>query len=323
MKTLLKLSAIFFCSVVWQSGIAQDNFPTKTISIINPNPPGGFVDNVGRNLANALQKIFKQPVLIVNKPGANGAIGHAFVANASADGYTLLLTSPSLVTQPAIDALQNKTSSYALNKLIPIAQITADSAIILVHPETNIKNIQDFIQSAKSSGNLSISSSGTYGATHLPMAMIENIAGVKFKHIPTSGGAPAMNLALGGHVNAVASAPSVAFPQTQANKLIPIAQTGSKRLPPFMDTPTLKELNIPVEYTLWTTLFAPTGIPAPVLKSITNALREAIQDEQFKTSLIKGNSSLDYVDGEDLSQFWRTETKKLQDTVRQIGKVDE
>ena len=73
------------------------------------------------------------------------------------------------------------------------------------------------------------------------MAMIEHATGVKFKHIPTSGGAPAMNLALGGHVNAVASAPSVAFPQTQANKLIPIAQTGSKRLPPFLEIPTLKE----------------------------------------------------------------------------------
>jgi tripartite-type tricarboxylate transporter receptor subunit TctC len=317
------LVIIFSCLFLTQLSLAQETFPSKPITIVNPNPPGGFVDNVGRNLSIVLQKILKQPVLIVNKPGANGAIGHAFVANTSADGYTLLLTSPSLITQPAIDALYNKNSSYTLNKLIPVAQITSDPAIISVHPETQIKTIQDLIKRAAPQGNIAISSSGTYGATHLPMAMIEHATGVKFKHIPTSGGAPAMNLALGGHVNAVASAPSVAFPQTQANKLIPIAQTGSKRLPPFLEIPTLKESNISVEYALWTSLFAPVGTPAPILKVITQAMREATQDEQFKVALVKSNSTLDYLDGEDFNQFWKSEIKKLQDTVRQIGKVDE
>ncbi|MCX7252843.1 MAG: tripartite tricarboxylate transporter substrate binding protein [Burkholderiales bacterium] len=317
------LVIIFSCLFLTQLSLAQETFPTKPITIVNPNPPGGFVDNVGRNLSIVLQKILKQPVLIVNKPGANGAIGHAFVANTSADGYTLLLTSPSLITQPAIDALYNKNSSYTLNKLIPVAQITSDPAIISVHPETQIKTIQDLIKRAAPQGNIAISSSGTYGATHLPMAMIEHATSVKFKHIPTSGGAPAMNLALGGHVNAVASAPSVAFPQTQANKLIPIAQTGTKRLPPFLEIPTLKESNISVEYALWTSLFAPVGTPAPILKVITQAMREATQDEQFKVALVKSNSTLDYLDGEDFNQFWKSEIKKLQDTVRQIGKVDE
>ena len=317
------LVIIFSCLFLTQLSLAQETFPSKPITIVNPNPPGGFVDNVGRNLSIVLQKILKQPVLIVNKPGANGAIGHAFVANTSADGYTLLLTSPSLITQPAIDALYNKNSSYTLNKLIPVAQITSDPAIISVHPETQIKTIQDLIKRAAPQGNIAISSSGTYGATHLPMAMIEHATGVKFKHIPTSGGAPAMNLALGGHVNAVASAPSVAFPQTQANKLIPIAQTGTKRLPPFLEIPTLKESNIAVEYALWTSLFAPVGTPAPILKVITQAMREATQDEQFKVALVKSNSTLDYLDGEDFNQFWKSEIKKLQDTVRQIGNVDE
>ena len=317
------LVIIFSCLFFTPLSLAQETFPTKPITIVNPNPPGGFVDNVGRNLSIVLQKILKQPVLIVNKPGANGAIGHAFVANTSADGYTLLLTSPSLITQPAIDALYNKNSSYTLNKLIPVAQITSDPAIISVHPETQIKTIQDLIKRAAPQGNIAISSSGTYGATHLPMAMIEHATGVKFKHIPTSGGAPAMNLALGGHVNAVASAPSVAFPQTQANKLIPIAQTGTKRLPPFFEIPTLKESNISVEYALWTSLFAPVGTPAPILKVIMQAMREATQDEQFKVALVKSNSTLDYLDGEDFNQFWKSEIKKLQDTVRQIGKVDE
>ena len=303
---------------------AQETYPSKPITIVNPNPPGGFVDNVARALSIALQKSLKQPVLIVNKPGANGAIGHAFVANAAPDGYTLLITSPSLAAQPAIDQLFNRPPSYSLNKITPIAQITSDPAIILVNPDTGIKTIQEFIKKAGGSKDLlAISSSGTYGSTHLPMAMIENTTGIKLKHIPTSGGAPAITLAIGGHVNALASAPSVAYPQVQANRLIPIAQTGNKRSAPFLDTPTLKESNINVEFALWTSLFAPANLPPQVQQQLTQAVREAAQDEQFKQSMVKGNSLLNYMDGDEFNNFWKSEVKKLQDTVKFIGKIEE
>jgi len=303
---------------------AQETFPSKPITIINPNPPGGFVDNVARALSISLQKSLKQPVLIVNKPGANGAIGHAFVANAAPDGYTLLITSPSLAAQPAIDQLFNRPPSYSLNKITPIAQITSDPAIILVNPDTGIKTIQEFIKKAGTAkDHLAISSSGTYGSTHLPMAMLENATGIKLKHIPTSGGAPAITLAIGGHVNALASAPSVAYPQVQANRLVPIAQTGNKRSAPFLDTPTLKESNINVEFALWTSLFAPANLPPQVQQQLTQAVREAVQDEQFKQAMVKGNSLLNYMDGDEFNNFWKSEVKKLQDTVKFIGKIED
>ena len=303
---------------------AQETYPSKPITIVNPNPPGGFVDNVARALSIALQKSLKQPVLIVNKPGANGAIGHAFVANAAPDGYTLLITSPSLAAQPAIDQLFNRPPSYSLNKITPIAQITSDPAIILVNPDTGIKTIQEFIKKAGTAkDHLAISSSGTYGSTHLPMAMLENATGIKLKHIPTSGGAPAITLAIGGHVNALASAPSVAYPQVQANRLVPIAQTGNKRSAPFLDTPTLKESNINVEFALWTSLFAPANLPPQVQQQLTQAVREAVQDEQFKQAMVKGNSLLNYMDGDEFNNFWKSEVKKLQDTVKFIGKIEE
>ena len=319
---LFKNLVIIFLAINYS--FAQESYPNKPITIVNPNPPGGFVDNVGRSLAISLQKILKQPVLIINKPGANGAIGHAFVANSSPDGYTLLLTSPSLATQPAIDAMFNRQSSYNLSKIVPIAQITSDPAIILVNPETGIKTIQDFVKKASTSKDyLSISSSGTYGATHLPMAMLENATAIKLKHVPTSGGAPAITLAVGGHVNALASAPSVAYPQVQSNRLIPIAQTGNKRFAPFLDTPTLKESNINVEYSLWTSLFAPANVPPQIIQQLTQAVREAVQDEQFKSSMLKGNSILQYMDGEEFNSYWKSEVKKLQETVKFIGKVED
>ena len=324
MKNKNVIGFIFLFLCIYLPVNAQEVFPSKPITIINPNPPGGFVDNVGRGLAISLQKILKQPVLIINKPGANGSIGHAFVANAAPDGYTLLLTSPSLASQPAIDALFNRPASYSLNKIVPIAQITSDPAIILVNPDAGVKTIQEFVKKASTSKDyFAIASSGTYGATHLPMAMLENATGIKLKHIPTSGGAPAITLAIGGHVNALASAPSVAYPQVQSNRLIPIAQTGSKRTAPFLDTPTLKESNINVEYALWTSLFAPANMPPQIQQQITLAVREAVQDEQFKQSMVKGNSIQSYLDGEEFNAFWKAEVKKLQDTVKFIGKIDE
>jgi tripartite-type tricarboxylate transporter receptor subunit TctC len=326
MTQLFKIVILYFIlqvSTISQVS-AEDVFPNKPINLINPNPPGGFVDNVARSLAIAMQKYLKQPVLIINKPGANGAIGHAFVANAVPDGYTLLITSPSLATQPAIDTLFNRTPNYSLNKILPIAQITSDPAIILVNPDMGVKTIQEFIKKAGlSKESVAISSSGTYGATHLPMAMLEDASNIKFKHVPTSGGAPAITLAIGGHVNALASAPSVANPQVQAHRLIPIAQTGSKRYPPFLDVPTLKESNLNVEYALWTSIFAPAGLPPHIQQQITQAVREAVQDEQFKQSMLKGNSIISYIDGEEFNTFWKADVKKLQDTVKFIGKVEE
>jgi len=303
-------------------GMAQDAFPSKAITIINPNAPGGFVDNVGRGLALAMQKVLKQPVLIVNRPGANGAIGTVAVANAAPDGYTLLLSSPSFPTVPTIDALFERPASYQLAKFVTVAQITSDPAIFMAHPGVGVKTIQDFIARAKAQPDaLVVASSGTYGATHLPVAMLEIASGIKLRHVPTSGGAPAMTMTVGGHANAVASAPSVAFPQVQAGRLVALAQSGARRHPSFPDVPTFKEAGIDLEFALWTSLFAPADTPPAALRTIMQAVRQAVQDEQFRGSMNKGNSAVAYMDGEEYAAAFRADMKKLQDTVRYIGKV--
>lgn len=300
----------------------QDVFPSKPITIINPNAPGGFVDNVGRGLALAMQKFLKQPVLIVNRPGANGSIGTVAVANAAPDGYTLLLSTPSFPAVPAIDALFDRPPSYQLAKFVTVAQITSDPAIFMAHPGVGVKTIQEFIARAKAQPDgLVVASSGTYGATHLPVAMLEIATGIKLRHVPTSGGAPAMTMTVGGHANAVASAPSVAFTQVQAGRLVALAQSGARRHPSFADVPTFKEAGIDLEFALWTSLFAPAETPPAALRTIMQAVRQAVQDEQFRASMNKGNSAVAYMDGEEYANAFRADVKKLQDTVRFIGKV--
>lgn len=301
---------------------AQDAFPSRPVTIINPNAPGGFVDNVGRGLALSMQKVLRQPVLIVNRPGANGAIGTVAVANAAPDGYTLLLSSPSFPTVPAIDALFERPPSYQVARFVTVAQITSDPAIFMVHPGVGVKTIQEFIGRARAQPEgFVVASSGTYGATHLPVAMLEIATGIRLRHVPTSGGAPAMTMTVGGHANAVASAPSVAFPQVQAGRLVALAQSGARRHPSFPEVPTFKEAGIDVEFALWTSLFAPAETPPAALRTIMQAVRTAVQDEQFRGSMHKGNSAVSYMDAEEYAAAFRADMKKLQDTVRFIGKV--
>jgi tripartite-type tricarboxylate transporter receptor subunit TctC len=131
-----------------------------------------------------------------------------------------------------------------------------------------------------------------------------------------------MQLTLGGHANALAAAPSVAYPQVQGKKLVALAQSGPRRMAPFTDVPTFKESGIDLEFSLWTSLFAPAGTPPAALKTITDAVRLATQDEDFRNQMTKGYSTIAYLDGEEFAKLWKAEIQKLQSTVRHIGKVE-
>jgi tripartite-type tricarboxylate transporter receptor subunit TctC len=304
--------------------LAQDSYPARPVTIINPNAPGGIVDIVARTLATALQKSLKQSVIVVNRGGANGAIGTQAAAIAPADGYTLLLTTPSLLSVPEVDRLFDRTPLYAVDQFMPIARITSDPTVVIAHPSLGASTIAELVAIAKvRPDGVVMASSGTYGATHLPLAMIEMRTGIRMRHVATSGGGPAFAMTLGGHSQIVASAPGVAFPQVQAGKLRALAQTGSARVAAFGDTPTLKESGIDVEYYLWTVLFAPAKTPAAILKTLTDAARQAADDEQFRGAIAKSNSNLTYAEGDALRAFLARETSVIGATVRHIGKIED
>ena len=239
-------------------------YPQRTITLINPNAPGGFVDIVARGIATVMQRQLRQSVVVVNRPGANSAIGTAAVATAAPDGYTLLLTSPAVAAIPAIDELFQRPPQYSLSQLAPLAQVTADPAMFLVHPSLPARNVKEFIALAKARpADFLVSSSGTYGTTHLPIAILEQAAGIRLRHVPYNGGAPAIAAVVGGHATAVASAPSVAMAQVKAGRVRAIATWGAQRSPAFPDVGTFRESGVDIEFTLWTALFAPSRTPAP------------------------------------------------------------
>jgi len=300
---------------------AQD-YPSRPITLINPNAPGGYVDVVARRIALPMQAIMKQPVVVSNRPGANGATGANAVAIAPPDGYTLLISTPSFPAVPAIDELYGRSPAYTLSQFVPIAQLNADPAILLVHPSLPVTTVKQFVALAKARpADVIITSSGAYGATHLPMAMLEQAAGIRMRHIPTTGGGPAMTNTLGGHATAIASAPSVAAPHVKSGKIRAVAQWGAKRMALFPDLPTFRESGVDIEFTLWSALYAPAKTPPAAIGVIQEAVRQSVQDPGFRTAMNNANSTVAYLDGPQFHAAWEREVAKIQSTVRFIGKV--
>lgn len=301
---------------------AQETFPSRTISMIVPFPPGGVADTTGRPTAAALEKILKQPMAVTNRPGAGGAVGNAAVANAKPDGYTLLMALSSISVIPEADKLFNRKPAYALDQLDPIALISADPVILVVHPSLPAKTLKEVIALArKQPGELSYSSSGVYGALHMPMEMFLHAAKLKMRHVPTTGGGPAITQLLGGHVTMTAGGPAAISGHVKAGKLRTIVSWGAERHPNYPDVPTFKEQGYDIVYYIWAGLFVPAGTPAPVTKVLRDAVRQAVADPDFKSQMAKVNSPVSYLDAPEFAKYLDADAKRLAAVVKIVGKV--
>src|SRR5687767_9252453 len=303
---------------------AQEAFPTRAITMVVPFPPGGVADITGRPTAAAMEKVLKQPVVVQNRPGAGGAVGNAAVANAKPDGYTILMALSSITVIPAADLLFDRKPAYSLDQLASIALVSADPTILVVHPSLPVKSLKELVALARSRpGELAYSSSGIYGALHMPMEMFVHAAKVKMRHIPTTGGGPAITQLLGGHVQLTAGGPAAISSHVQAGKLRPLASWGPKRHSGYPDVPTFKELGYDIEYLIWAGMYAPRGTPEPVMKVLRDAARRAVEDPEFRQMMAKVNSPVQYLDAPDFEKFWQADAKRLAQVVKAVGKVED
>ncbi len=304
--------------------VAQDSFPSRPITMIVPFPPGGVADITGRPTAAALEKVLKQPVVVSNRPGAGGAIGNAAVANAKPDGYTILMALSSITVIPAADALFDRKPAYALDQFAPIALISADPTVLVVHPSLPVKSLKELVALARAKpGQMSYSSSGIYGALHMPMEMFLHATQLKMRHVPTTGGGPAITALLGGHVELTAGGPAAISSHVQSGKLRPIVSWGGKRHASYRDVPTFKELGYDIEYYIWAGMFAPRGTPEAVLKVLRDATRRSVEDADFKSVMAKVNSPIQYLDAPEFGKYFEADAKRLAALVKIVGKVEE
>ena len=321
---ILAVVALSVSSLVAWDANAQDAYPSKAITMINPFPPGGVVDVVGRPLAAIMEKSLKQPVVMVNRPGAGGAVGFASVAKAPADGYTILMGLSSISIFPVSDRINGKAPAYELTDFAPIALVTADPTVLVVRTDSPYGTLKDFVDAARANpGKINYSSSGVYGTLHVAMEIFANAAGLKLFHVPYQGGGPAVTALLGGQVEALASGPAAAIGQIKGGKMRALASWSDKRLELLPEIPTFKELGYDAEFYIWSGVFVPVSTPAPIVNRLREAVREAATSAQFKSAMEKLSTPVAYLDAPEFQKYWARDAARLKVALEKIGKVEE
>ena len=268
--------ALLLC--VFTSAACAQGYPARPITMIVPFPPGGVADITGRPLAAIMEKTLKQPVVVVNRTGAGGALGMSQVAKSAPDGYTILMGLSSISIFPVSDRINGRQPAYEMKDFAPIALVSSDPTVLVVRAESTYRTLKDFVDAAKANpGKINYSSSGVYGTLHVAMEIFANAAGIKLFHVPYQGGGPAVTALLGGQVEALASGPAAAIGQIKGGKMRALAAWSDKRLALMPELPTFKELGYDAEFYIWAGVFAPAATPQPILAQARDRCRSRFQ----------------------------------------------
>ena len=301
----------------------QEPYPTRPISMVVAFPPGGVADNTARPVAAVLERILKQPVTVLNKAGAAGAVGYQAAATSKPDGYTLLMALVSVSVLPEVDKLFARPQNYTREQLTGIARINADPSMLVVRADAPWKTLKDLVEDArKRSGEIVFTSSGLYGAAHIPMEMFIKAAGIKMRHLPTTGGGPMMNAMLGGHAQLVMTPVSLAVAHVKAGKLRLLAHSGTAPVAAYPEVPSFKSQGYDVEYTAWAGLVAPRDTPPHIIKILRDATRQAVKEPEVIASHAKLETPIAYMDADEFNAWWAKDAARLAEVVKQIGRVE-
>lgn len=315
------LAACLLFGASW--ACAQGAWPTRSITMIVPFPPGGLADLVARPVAEAMSRELGQPVVIENKGGAGGGIGMGLAARAKPDGYTVLMALSSLTVIPEADVLLGRPAMYALQDLRPVARYTADPTVLAVRADAPWKTVQDFVTDAKKRpGAINYGSSGNYGTMHVPMEILAQATGSKLTHVPFTGAGPAVVALLGGQIDAVSSGPATVLQHVKAGKLRVLAHWGNGKLAAMPDVPSLKEAGFEAEYAQWSGLFIPAATPEPVAQRLRAAARAAGQDAKVREIILNAGSPVQFQDSADFEKYVQADARRMVDVVKKIGKVE-
>ncbi len=302
---------------------AQEDYPNRPLTMVVPFPPGGVADIVGRPVAESVGRFLKQPVTVENRAGAGGAVGMAAVARAKPDGYTVLMALSSITILPEADRILQRSPSYQLNQLKPIARFTADPTVLVVRADSPWKTFAQFIQDAKRQpGKYNFGSSGNYGTMHVPMEMLKANTGTFMVHVPYTGAGPAVLGLLSQQIDAIATGPASVLAQIKAGKLRALAHWGEGRLAALPEVPSLKELGVNVQFAQWAGLFVPTATPEPIVAKLREACAAAANDSRVIQTINTAGSPILYLDQAGFERYVQSESVLMRDVVKRIGRVE-
>jgi tripartite-type tricarboxylate transporter receptor subunit TctC len=292
------------------SATAQ-NYPVRLVKLVVPAPPGAASEVVIRILAERLSAVFRQPVIVENRPGgAGGTIGAKSVATSEPDGHTLLVTSPGpMVVAPAI----YKNLGYdPAQSFAPVAALFSSPQILAVHPSTPVNSLQELIVYAKANpGKVNFSSPGYGTQPHLLGEMFRLNAGVNIVHVPYKGAAAAVTDLLADQVQMEFENTPLLLPHIEAGKLKALAIADEKRLAQLPNVPTTTEAGMPkLQATFWSAILAPAGTPPDTIEKLNTAINEILKGKDVEASLGKLSATAKIGSPEDLKRFIASESRK-------------
>ena len=259
-------------------------YPNKPVKLLVGFAPGGAADHVARSMSDAFGRALGTSVVVENRAGAGSSIAAEIAAKAPADGYTVLIASPSSISvNPAL----NPKLGYSPKDLAPVTKITTSPLVIAVNPNIGINTLQDLMARAKKEpGRINYATSGNGSAPHLGGALFTQLANVDITHIPFRGGGPAIQSLIAGDTQVTFGTPPSVLPMIQAGRLKGLAVSTRERTALVPGVPGMREAGLP-EYSIefWYGIFVPAATPAPVVKRIFEAAQSAMEQANVKATL--------------------------------------
>jgi len=291
-------------------------FPAKEVQIIIPWAPGGATDLVFRALAASTSKYLGKAVVVVNKAGGAGAVGYTEAMQARPDGYTLVTAATPLTILP-----HQATTAFTYASFDPVINVVQDPAMFQVRADAAWKALPEFLEYAKKNpGMITVGNSGAGGGVHLIALAFQMAAGVKFNHIPFSGGGPSITALLGGHVHAVSCSPPEGIAHVKAGKLRIIALFSEKRFDAFPDVPVVREQGVNFSMGQWRGLAAPKGTPPEVIQTLHDAFKKGMEDPAFVKNAADMTVNLAYAGPAEFGKMMAADHERYAKLVAEIKK---
>jgi len=270
------------------SACAQ-SWPDKPIRVVVPLPPGGPSDIVLRGAAPKVQQLLGQPLIVDNKPGANGNIGTAEAARAAGDGYTWLWTTDTTLT---VNPHVYEKMAFKASDLQAVTRASSFSQTLVCSPKAGLKTVAELVKKAKTT-SLTYASGGAGSPGHLTTELFSTAAGVQMTHVPYKGPAPAVQDMLGGQVDCGFLAGPTVLPHVRAGRLVALAVSGAKRSPILPEVPTVAESGYPgFDASFSLVLFAPKSAPAALVQKMHNALATALKTPEMTDKLAQSDQTV-------------------------------
>ncbi|MCC7081361.1 MAG: tripartite tricarboxylate transporter substrate binding protein [Burkholderiales bacterium] len=295
---------------------AQGAYPTKPIRIIVAYTPAGTTDILARALGQKITEAWSQPVIVDNRPGANGNIGTEVAAKAAADGYTLLMATAG--THAINPTLYPKLQYDAVRDFAPVSLVATVPNILVVNNALPVKNVKELIAYAKANpGKLAHGSPGIGSTGHLSAELFKSMTGIRMTHVAYKGSAPTLQDLMSGQIQVVIDNIPVYLPQVKAGKIRALAVTTAKRSPAAPELPTIDEAGVKgYEASTWFALFAPAGTPTAIVARLSAETRRILELVDMRERLLGLGAQPAGCTPEELARFVQAEIAKWAKVIR-------